>query len=145
MFVVAGGRALIDTTYVDNAGDALVVAAEQLTPDGPLAGRAFVVTNGEPLPLRTLLEQICAAAAVPPPARDLPLGVARGMAAAAERLWARARPGDEPPATRFLVSTSPSRTGSIRVRFATPRLAAGSPDCRGHAPLAAFYRGEQAP
>jgi 2-alkyl-3-oxoalkanoate reductase len=101
--LLGSGAALIDTTYVDNAADALVVAAEQLTPDGPLAGRAFVVTNGEPLPLRTLLEQICAAAGVPPPARDLPLGAARGMAAAAERLWAFARPGDEPPATRFLV------------------------------------------
>ncbi len=103
LFVVGGGRALIDTTYVDNAADALVVATEQLAPGGRLAGRAFVVSNGEPLPLRTLLEQICAAAGVPPPARDLPLGLARGMASAVERLWGRARPGDEPPATRFLV------------------------------------------
>lgn len=103
LFVVGGGTALIDTTYVDNAADALVAAAEQLTPEGALAGNAFVVSNGEPLPLRHLLEQICTAAGVPPPARDLPLGVARGLAAAAERVWARARPGDEPPATRFLV------------------------------------------
>jgi nucleoside-diphosphate-sugar epimerase len=103
LFVVGGGRALIDTTYVDNAADALVVAAEQLMPEGPLAGRAFVVTNGEPLPLRSLLEQICAAVGVPAPSRDLPLGLARGMAAVAERVWARARPEDDPPATRFLV------------------------------------------
>ncbi len=103
LFVVGGGRALIDTTYVDNAAAALVVAAEQLTPAGALAGRAFVVSNGEPLPLRSLLELICAAAGVPPPARDLPLGLARGLAGVAERLWARARPGDEPPVTRFLV------------------------------------------
>jgi nucleoside-diphosphate-sugar epimerase len=145
LFVVAGGRALIDTTYVDNAADALVVAAEQLTPDGPLAGRAFVVTNGEPLPLRTLLEQICAAAGVPPPARDLPLGVARGIATAAEHLWARARPGDEPPATRFLVDQL------ALAHWFDPRPFREATGWRpavsiaeGMRRLAAFYRGDQA-
>jgi nucleoside-diphosphate-sugar epimerase len=103
LFVVAGGRALIDTTYVDNAADAIVVAAEQLKIGGALAGRGYVVSNGEPLPLRLLLEQICAAAGVPPPRRDLPLGLARVLATAAERLWARFAPEAEPPATRFLV------------------------------------------
>ena len=103
LFVVAGGRALIDTTYVDNAADALVAAVEHLTPESELAGRAFVVSNGEPLPVRSLLEQICAAAGVPPPRRDVPLSAARLMAAAAERVWARRRPDEDPPATRFLV------------------------------------------
>ena len=103
LFVVAGGRALIDTTYVDNAADALVAAAEQLAASGALAGRAFVVSNGEPLPVRILLERICAAAGVPPPTRDLPLGLARTVAGAAERVWGRSRPAAEPPATRFLV------------------------------------------
>jgi nucleoside-diphosphate-sugar epimerase len=103
LFVVAGGRALIDTTYVDNAADALVASAERLSADGALAGRAFVVSNGEPLPVRVLLGRICAAAGVPPPGRDLPLALARGLAAAAEHVWARSRPADEPPATRFLV------------------------------------------
>jgi nucleoside-diphosphate-sugar epimerase len=103
LFLVAGGRALIDTTYVDNAADALAVAAEQLAEGGPLAGRAFVVSNGEPLPVRSLLGQICIAADVPPPRKVLPLRPARVLAAAAERAWACARPGAEPPATRFLV------------------------------------------
>jgi nucleoside-diphosphate-sugar epimerase len=62
-----------------------------------------VVSNGEPLPVHVLLERICAAAGVPPPRRDLPLGVARLLAGAAERVWGRSRPAAEPPATRFLV------------------------------------------
>ena len=103
LFVVGGGRALIDTTYVDNAAEALVVAAEQLAAGGELAGRSFVVSNGEPLPVRVLLELICAAAGVPPPTRDLPLWLARGMAGVAERVGAWFRPDAEPPATRFLV------------------------------------------
>jgi nucleoside-diphosphate-sugar epimerase len=146
LFVVGGGRALIDTTYVDNAAEALAVAAEQLTPDGPLAGRAFVVSNGEPLPLRSLLEQICAAAGVPPPVRDLPLGLARGLAAAAERLWARARPGEEPPATRFLVDQL------ALAHWFDPRPFRDATGWRpsvtvaeGMRRLAAFYRGDPAP
>ena len=103
LFVVDGGTALIDTTYVDNAADALIAAVEHLTPESDLAGRAFVVSNGEPLPVRVLLERICEAARVPPPTRDVPLPLARGMATIAERLWTRARPDAEPPATRFLV------------------------------------------
>ncbi len=103
LFVVAGGTALIDTTYVDNAADALVAATEQLDSGHPLAGRAFVVSNGEPLPVRVLLEWICEAAGVPGPRRDVPLPVARALSGLAERIWARSRPGDEPPATRFLV------------------------------------------
>lgn len=103
LFVVGGGTALIDTTYVDNAADALVAAVEQLTPECELAGRAFVVSNGEPLPVRVLLEWICEAAGAPPPKRDVPLPLARSIAGIAERLWARSRPDAEPPATRFLV------------------------------------------
>jgi len=103
LFVVGGGAALIDTTYVDNAADALVAAAENLTPTSDLAGRAFVISNGEPLPVRVLLERICEAAGAPPPKRDVSLPLARGMASVVERLWTRARPDAEPPATRFLV------------------------------------------
>ena len=103
LFVVGGGTALIDTTYVDNAADALVVAVESLTPESDLAGRAFVISNGEPLPVRVLLEWICEAAGVPPPRRDVPLPLARGLGGLVERVWARARPDAEPPATRFLV------------------------------------------
>ena len=146
LFVVGGGRALIDTTYVDNAADAVAIAAEQLTPGGPLAGRAFVVSNGEPLPLRHLLEQICAAAGVPPPARDLPLGIARGLAAAAERLWGRAWPTDEPPATRFLVDQL------ALAHWFDPRPFRDATGWRpqvtiaeGMRRLAAFYRGAGSP
>ena len=103
LFVVGGGTALIDTTYVDNAADALVAAVEHVTPASELAGRAFVISNGEPLPVRVLLERICEAAGAPPPRRDVPLPLAREMAGIVERLWARARPDAEPPATRFLV------------------------------------------
>ena len=142
LFVVGGGRALIDTTYVDNAADALVVAAEQLTPDGPLAGRAFVVSNGEPLPLRE------------PPGADL-----RGRRRAASGARPPARPrarhgcggrapvGPGPARRRAAGNALPRRPARPRalVRPApVPRgdgLAAGGHDRRGHAPAGGVLPG----
>lgn len=93
------GVALIDSTYIDNAADALLAALER----APAAhGRALVVSNGEPRPVAELLAGMCRAAGVPAPAWRVPGVVARAAGGAVERLWAW-RPGDdEPPMTRFL-------------------------------------------
>ena len=67
--LVGGGRALIDTTYIDNAVDAVVAALDH-APDGH--GQAFVVSNGEPRTVAELFERICAAGGVPAPERSVP-------------------------------------------------------------------------
>jgi len=95
--------ALIDTTYVTNAVDALVAAVDRCRPDA-VHGEAFVVSNGEPRPVGEFLRSIVRAAGLPVPVRRVPVPVARLAATAAETLWAL-RPGDDadPPLTRFLV------------------------------------------
>lgn len=93
------GAALIDTTYLDNAADAIVAGLERMD---HAHGQALVVTNGEPRPVGELLAGICAAGGVQLPTRHLPGWLARGAGAVVERVWA-IRPGaDEPPMTRFL-------------------------------------------
>ncbi|MFS0733916.1 NAD-dependent epimerase/dehydratase family protein [Microbacterium sp. 1P10UB] len=94
-----GGRALIDSTYIDNAATGVAAALHQ----APSAhARAFVITNGEPRPVGELLAGICLAAGVRPPSWSIPAGVARAAGSLIERAWAL-RPGaDEPPMTRFL-------------------------------------------
>ena len=93
--VVGTGAALVDTTYVDNAVDALVAALDR-APE--VTGRAFVVSNGEPRPVAELV------------ASHLRRG---GGRAAADRRAGPDRPGrggrrresrggDDPPMTRFL-------------------------------------------
>ena len=94
--LVGSGLALIDSTYVDNAAEAIVAA---LVAPGDAFGSAYVVTNGEPRPVRDLLVGICAAAGVPGPRWSLPSGVARLAGGIVEALWVGA---DEPPMTRFL-------------------------------------------
>jgi nucleoside-diphosphate-sugar epimerase len=97
--VVGSGMALIDTTYMDNAADAIIAALER-APE--LAGRALVVSNGEPRPVQELFDRIAAAAGVAPSRLRVPSAVARAGGTIAERLWERTGRREDPPMTRFL-------------------------------------------
>ena len=97
LVLVGSGAALIDTTYVDNAVDAIVAAL-----DVGAHGEALVVSNGEPRTVVEVLARICAAAGVRGPRGHLPLPVAAAGGAALERVWARLGRRDTPPLTRFL-------------------------------------------
>ena len=120
LFVIDGGTALIDTTYVDNAGSAIGAALDRLrssdtgssdtgssdtdssdTGSVGLGGRALVISNGEPRPVRDILTAIVRAAGLQISPRSIPFAPAFAAGAAAETLLARR--GVEPPVTRFLV------------------------------------------
>ncbi len=101
LVVVGSGAALIDTTYVTDAADALVAAVDACGPD--VHGEALVVSGGEPRPVAEILQRVCLAAGVPAPHRHVPTWFARGAGAAAETVWAATRRGGTPPLTRFLV------------------------------------------
>ena len=105
--LVGSGAALIDTTYVSNAVDALVAALDRCT---DARGRALVVTNGEPRPVAEMLAAVCRAAGARVPTRHVPVQLAQLGGAALESLWAlqeRVSPAgpapNDPPLTRFLV------------------------------------------
>ncbi len=100
--LVGGGRSLVDTTYVDNAVDALVTALDAVGPSARCSGRAYVIANGEPRTIRELVAGICAAAGVPFAPRDVPLRAGIAAGAVVERVWPLLRRDDEPPLTRFL-------------------------------------------
>ena len=96
--VLGAGAALIDTTYVDNAVDALVAA---LHAEDSACGEAYVVTNGEPRPVLELLRGICEASGVPTPRRHVPAALARAAGGLMDAAWARLPLRGEPPLTRF--------------------------------------------
>jgi 2-alkyl-3-oxoalkanoate reductase len=100
--LVGGGTALIDTTYIDNAASALVAALDAAVPGAACIGRAYVIANGEPRPIRELIEGILRAAGVPADPKVVPLRLALGAGTIIEKIWARAKPDEEPPLTRFL-------------------------------------------
>ena len=100
--LVGGGRALVDTTYIDNAVASLVAALDAVEPGAPCSGRAYVVSNGEPRMIRELVEGICHAAGVPFEPRTVSLRIGRSLGAVVERAWPLLRRGDEPPLTQFI-------------------------------------------
>ena len=99
LVLINGGMALIDSTFVDNAVDALVAALDR----APVVhGEAFVVTNGQPRTVRELLTRICQACGAPAPTRSIAKSVAWSGGAVVETAWQALRRDDEPPMTRFL-------------------------------------------
>ena len=104
--VIGSGAALLDSTYVTNAVDALVVALDRCV---EARGQALVVTNGEPRPITELVGSICAAAGVPTPTRHVPVPLAATVGTAVQTASAILdrlrpdRPAADPPITRFIV------------------------------------------
>ncbi len=100
--LVAGGAAVVDTTYVDDAATAHLLAADRLAPGAAPAGRAYFVSAGEPLPVAELVNRILDAAGLPPVTASIPFPVAYILGAAAETAYRALHRDDEPPMTRFL-------------------------------------------
>jgi nucleoside-diphosphate-sugar epimerase len=97
--LVAGGRPLIDTTFLDNAADAIIAAADRAQAGH---GRAFIVSNGEPRTVEEMVTRICEAAGERPPQRSVPRAAAWMAGAVAEAAWKVSGRDDDPPMTRFL-------------------------------------------
>ena len=98
--LVNRGEAVVDTTYIDNVGDALVAAAERIGVQENLNGKALVVSNGEPRTVASLVESICEAAGVPCAPRTIGLRAAVRLGTAIEFLF-KLKPFAEPPLTKF--------------------------------------------
>lgn len=103
--IVGSGTALVDTTYVDNAAEAIVAALDRME---VVHGQALVVTNGEPRPIGELIIDICRAVGAPAPRLHVPAKVAWALGAVVEGAVTVADkiPGlpsiTQPPMTRFL-------------------------------------------
>jgi nucleoside-diphosphate-sugar epimerase len=103
LWLVGDGSNVVDTTYIDNAAAAHVLACERLAAGAACAGRAYFVTNGEPRPIREILDGILGAAGLPPVRRSLPHPVARAVAGVIEAAYRALPLGGEPPLTRMMV------------------------------------------
>jgi nucleoside-diphosphate-sugar epimerase len=100
--VVGDGENLVDTTYIDNAALAHFLAFEQLAPGAACAGKAYFISNGEPLPMRELLKRLLAAVGAPPVTKSISFKTAYRIGTVCEKVWPLLRLSGEPPMTRFL-------------------------------------------
>lgn len=99
---IGSANKLIDSTYIDNAADAHLLAADRLRPGVAVAGRAYFISNGEPMPLWDLVNRILACGDLPPVTRSIPAWLAHAAGATLECAYRVLGRNDEPPMTRFL-------------------------------------------
>lgn len=100
--LVGGGDNLVDTTYLDNAAQAHVDALEHLHAGAACAGQAYFISNGEPWPLRDVLNALLRAADAPEVRKSISFPAAYAIGAVCEALWTLLPLRDDPPLTRFL-------------------------------------------
>ncbi len=101
---VGDGSNEVDGCYISNAADAHVLAVEALDGDAACAGKAYFVTNDEPMPTRALVNGIVKAAGLPPVTATVSPGFARLVGGMLEAGWTLLGRTDEPPMTRFVAT-----------------------------------------
>ncbi|MBS0582827.1 MAG: NAD-dependent epimerase/dehydratase family protein [Proteobacteria bacterium] len=93
----------IDIVYVDDAAHAHVRALDKLDIGSPIAGKAYFISQGEPITHARLFAAWLAAAGLPPETRRIPTWLAHALAAALEGAYRTLGLRSEPPLTRFIV------------------------------------------
>jgi nucleoside-diphosphate-sugar epimerase len=102
MRIVDSGNNKVDTTYIDNAAQAHFDVLDHLAPGAACAGKAYFISNGEPWPIRDLLNAWLRAVGAPTVEKSLSFKNAYRIGATCETLWSLFQLRGEPPMTRFL-------------------------------------------
>ena len=99
--IVGDGKTRVDMVYVENAAAAHLLAAEALV-DGRAGGKAYFISQGQPVRCWDWINDILRLADLPPVRRRVPLAVAYAAGALFESIYRISRRTAEPPMTRFL-------------------------------------------
>lgn len=99
---IGDGSNKMDCTYIDNVVQAHLLALQRAVPGAACAGKAYFISNGEPKPIRDIVNGLLAAADAPLVSKSLPFGLAYALGTVCEGIWRLARLDSEPPMTRFL-------------------------------------------
>jgi nucleoside-diphosphate-sugar epimerase len=101
---VGDGTNRIDAVYVENAATAHLQAADALRPESPVAGRAYYISNGEPVNCWQWINQILALAGLPPVTRRISRQAAYAAGAVVVWLWTVLGRTEDTRMTRFLAA-----------------------------------------
>jgi nucleoside-diphosphate-sugar epimerase len=103
--IVGEGSNRVDMVHIDNAADAHIAAEWALAgADSCAGGKAYFITNGEPVVLWEWINGLLAALGVAPVTRRLSLRAAMAIGLACEAAWSVLPLGSEPPMTRFVAA-----------------------------------------
>jgi nucleoside-diphosphate-sugar epimerase len=94
---------LVDTIYIDNAVYAHLLAAVELTSDtSKCAGKAYFLSNDEPIYMSQMLNKILACKNIPAVTKYVPASLAYAVGSLLEWTYLALRKEDEPIMTRFV-------------------------------------------
>jgi nucleoside-diphosphate-sugar epimerase len=99
--IVGDGKNRVDMVHIENAVDAHLLAEQALPAAG---GRAYFITNGEPVALWEWINDLLRALGEPPVTKRLSLRTATIVGAMCETLWRVLPISNEPPMTRFVAA-----------------------------------------
>jgi 2-alkyl-3-oxoalkanoate reductase len=103
--IIGEGRNRVDMVHIENAVDAHLLAEAALArADGPAGGRAYFITNGEPVVLWDWINDLLRALGEPLVTRKISLRAASAIGAACELAWRVLPVRTEPPMTRFVAA-----------------------------------------
>lgn len=100
--LVGNGLKRIDSIYIDNAVDAHLLALDRVAPGAGCAGKAYFITQGEPMPQRDLINGILKAGGLPPCEKSISPKAAYAIGLVMEIIWRALNRQDEPLMTRFV-------------------------------------------
>ncbi|MFN8432527.1 MAG: NAD-dependent epimerase/dehydratase family protein [Anaerolineales bacterium] len=99
--ILGDGENVVDLTYIQNVVDALLLCAE--APDTSL-GKKYNISNGEPVKIWSLINQICDELGFSRPSRHISRQTAHMAGGTLEFLYSLIPYSPEPPLTRMSVS-----------------------------------------
>ncbi len=114
--IIGSGRNKVDVTYISNVVDTHLLAEQALitvaglaepgpgstTPAASAAGKAYFITNGEPVVLWDWINQLLRGLGIPEINKSVSPGTAYLAGGAMELLWRALPLKGEPPMTRFV-------------------------------------------
>ncbi len=98
---VGNQKKMVDCTYIDNVVEAHLLAAEALSSSSPLSGKAYFISQDEPLDVWDFIARVLKCAGLPPVKGSVSPGVAYAAGAICEKLYGFFPSLGEPPVTRF--------------------------------------------
>jgi len=99
---IGDGQNRVDTTYIDNAAHAHVLAGDELATTRRCAGKAYFISDGEPITLWPWLGELLRAVGAPPITKHMSYKTAYRLGSVFEKFYSLFGIVREPPMTRFL-------------------------------------------
>ena len=96
------GKNVVDTVYVENAAQAHLLAADRLTAESPIRGKAYWITQAEPVNCWDWIDQLLACGGVAAVDKSISAGLASSVGGMLELFYRLLPLPGEPSMTRFL-------------------------------------------